>query len=436
MKILGVELDDSIEISSYVVNSQDVRKNSLFFALPGERVDGQDFLEEVAARGAACAVVSREYTGSNFGLRLVRVPCPLRALQDLAKERVKKWNPRVIGVTGSVGKTTTKEFISSILEGKFSVTKSYLNQNSQIGMPLSILNGASDTQIFVQEMGMSEKGELLKLVEIAPPEVVVITKIAVCHMTHFESIEEIAEAKSEILCSSQMKIAVVNDQVMQFPCFQKDRNSNLIKYGVVGRPVNYQYSIKGFSIEIQEKNQKSVTLELPFKASHLMENFLAAAVVARFFNMTWEEIAAQCAKLKTIERRFESIERGGIHFINDCYNANPESMKAALINLPEVSLKGGKKVGVLGEMLELGKYKEDCHIEIGKEALLALDILLCYGSLTRPMVELFEKGNKPVYHFESLDALRSKMQAIISSGDVVLIKGSNGNKLWKVLEEN
>lgn len=435
-QFFGSSIEDSVSISSYVVNSKNVVGNSLFFALSGERVDGHAFLDDVARHGGIGAVVSMDYEGPDHGLILIRVEDTLRALQDLARERIQEWNPLIVGVTGSVGKTTTKEFIALLLEEKFSVAKSPVNQNSQIGLPLSVLNAKGDEKILVQEMSMSEKDNLRNLVKIAPPDIVVITKVNLCHVVNFENIEEIAEAKAEILSSPKTNIAIVNDQVLQFPVFQNFEGFPMLCYSLTNSKADLYLKQVGNVVEIRELNSDKVTLTLPISASHMVENFLAAAAVARELKMTWAEIAIQSEKLAPLRQRFQSVYREGIHYINDSYNANPESMKAALSNLPPVTQRTGKTIGVLGEMLELGKFSEECHIEIGRYASKMIDVLLCYGPATKPMVEIFHKAKKPVYHFESLDAVKKRMNEIARDGDVILIKGSNGNKLWKVLEEN
>ncbi len=433
-QFFGSSIEDSRPVHHYAVNSKQVIGNSLFFAIPGKRVDGHDFLEDVARHGGIGAVVSMDYEGLYYGLILIRVDDPLRALQDLARKRIEEWNPFIIGVTGSVGKTTTKEFIAMLLKKNFSVAKSPFNQNSQIGLPLSVLNARGSENVLVQEMGMSEKNNLRNLVKIAPPDIVVITKVSLCHVVNFEDIEEIAEAKAEVLSSSKTNIAIVNDQVMQFPVFQNFKGCPIFCYSLTNNKADLYLKQMGNVVEILELNSDKIVLTLPFWASHMIENFLAAAAVARKLKMTWVEIATQSKMLLPFTQRFQSVYREGIHYINDSYNANPESMKAALSSLPPPIHKTGKTIGILGEMLELGKYSLESHIEIGIYASNTIDVLLCYGSETKPMVEIFCRAKKPVFYFESLDALKKRMKEVARDGDVVLIKGANENKLWEVLE--
>lgn len=424
-------------------NSSEVKPGDLFFAIKGERVDGHQFLEEVARKQAAGAVISKGYQGDRFGLACIEVDDVLIALQNLAKIAHAQRNVRVIGVTGSVGKTTTKEFIATLLEGAFRVGKTPGNANSQIGFPLSILNAEGDEEIFVMEMGMSMPGEIARLVEIAFPEIAVVTKIALAHAAFFSNgLEGIAAAKAEILSHPFTKIAVINSQATQFSSLAELRNGKRITYcmesdlgeeGCPGIPDVVLYKREeGFYI--REGSEESPRFHLPFSATHLCENFLGAAVVARSLGMQWSQIIEQAQKLRVYKKRFERIDCQGVTFINDSYNANPTSMRAALKNMPSPN-RDGKRIAVLGAMKELGPFTEHGHLEVGQVALGKVDYLICFGEECQPMVDLFRAHERPVESLLDIVDVKQRVKELAKPGDVVLLKGSNSKQLWRVLEE-
>ncbi len=432
---LGSDVAVSAKVQGFRQDSRCVEAGELFFAIKGEKVDGHDFLNEVATRGAVGAVVSKQYRGESYGLTLVYVDDVLASLQKLAKTVHVQRAARVIAVTGSVGKTTTKEFIATLLEGKFRVGKTPGNANSQVSVPLSILNLEGDEEILVVEMGMTGSHHIEKLIEIAPPEVCLITKIALVHAVFFpDGIHGIAAAKAEIMAHPMTKMAFVNAQAACFQAVQ-ERDCPKITYSLEeeGEDSDFVLCREGSQFYAREKGERTSTFSLPFAANHLCENFIGAAAVARNMGMEWEEIIPQAQKLTVYKRRFEFIEKEGILFLNDSYNANLLSMTAALRNLP-LARPGKKRIGVLGGMVELGIYSEQIHYEVAKLALSYIDYLLCLGEECTTMVELFQKENRPVEHFLDLSLIKKRVFELAEEGDVVLLKGSNAKQLWRVLE--
>lgn len=407
-KILSCQVDDHLPISSFVFDSRKVQKGALFFALPGEKVDGHSFLGEAKAKGAYAAVVSEEYRGPDHGLVLFRVPNVLGGLHKLAKETLAGRKGRVIGVTGSVGKTTTKEFIAKLLEAKYKVAKSPQSYNSQITLPSVVLNAHGSEDFIVLEMAMTEPGNIQRLVDIAPPEIVVITPIALCHAKNFESLEGIAAAKAEIF-TSKCNFSVIHTNSAQLHPIRERCTSQNILYP-------YQFPIQS-----------------PFRETHLTENFQAACEVALHLGMTEEQIKMQARLLKPPEHRFEKKMIRKITVIDDTYNANPTSVLTALMNLPKPE-KRGKTIAVLGSMAELGKFSYLSHKQVGEEALKRVDQLFCIGMECAPMVEVFKKAGKPVEYFSDYSLLKKVVYDNAFPGDVVLVKGSNFHKLWEVVE--
>lgn len=411
------------------IDSRQVKAGEVFFALNGERVDGHSFLFEVSQKNAVAAVVSRAYQGPDFGLELVYVDNVLETLQQLAQSVLAGRSTQVIAVTGSVGKTTTKEFIATLLEGKFAIGKTPGTYNSQATLPLCILNATGEEELFVMEMGMSLPGEIARLVQIAPPDIAFVGRLALAHVAFFpDGLEGIARAKAEILSHPQTKLAILNSSARQFKAFQSLQVPQVIFFG----EQEYQLVSSEKGWRIMENGTSSLEFTLPFEASHLRENFLGATLVARKLGMSWKEILLQIPKLKLIPRRFERVERNGIIFINDSYNANPTSMRAAFENLP--ATQEGRRIGIIGEMRELGIFSEASHREIGQLALNYFDQLLCFGAESAPLAEVFAKSGRPVQLFEEIALLKEEMLHILKPGDVVLIKGSNSKCMWTLLE--
>ena len=423
--------------SGFQVDSRLITPGDLFFALKGEKVDGHAFLAAVRQKGAAAAVISKSYQGELYGLNCIAVDDVLATLQSLAQRVHALRSPRVIAVTGSVGKTTTKEFIATLLEKKYKLAKTPGNANSQTGLPLSILNAKGDAELWVLEMGMSEPQEITRLIAIAPPEISLITRIALAHAEFFpDGLEGIAAAKAEIFSHPLTRLGILSAQAASYKASRHTGTFPKIRYALEEGSTDADVLLfkEGQSLRIREEGKESPLFTLPFTASHLSENFLGAAIVARKMGMEWEEIFERAKELKLEKNRFQILEKNGVIFLNDSYNANPASMQAALFNLPTPS-KGGRKIGVLGAIRPLGTFAEESHRQLGSMALECVDHLLCLGEECAPMIELFERAGRPAELHESVEALKARVHALALPGDVVLIKGSNSNQLWKILEE-
>lgn len=437
-RFLGKNSSRTDLIQGYAFDSRSVKAGEVFFALPGKKVDGHQFLEDVAQKKILAAVVSQEYRGPDFGLELFPVPDVREALQDLAKIAFSKRKEKVIGVTGSVGKTTTKEFIASLLEKEFLIQKTLGSANSQVSLPLFLLNLPQDKFDFlVIEMGMSEPKELENLVQIAPPDIVVITKIALQHSRSFpEGLPAIARAKAEILSHKRTSLVILNHQVIEFKEVQEKLSCPYITYALESdhvEDIDFQICTARAGYIVKEKGKASPAFSLSFNASHLIEDFLAAAIVARTCGMSWASIAKQAPFLSAYALRYEVVQREGVTFVNDCYNASPESMKAALMNLPEPA-KGRRKIAVFGSMTELGKFAKESHAFVANLAhQCGIEKILCIGIDCQIMIDLFSNLGKSAKICDNISDIRNCLFSEIQSGDVVLIKGSKGHELWKVL---
>lgn len=429
-KLQGKASKNESEIRGFATDSRKVVPGDLFFALRGETFDGHHFLSEAKERGAVAAVVDRAV--SEAGLDTLFVDDVLRFLHTLAKIRVSEGKARRVAVTGSSGKTTVKEFLCHLLEESFVVGKTPGNENSQVGVPLSILR-QEESEIFVAEMGMSRKGEIASLVDLFPPEIAIVTSIAPAHAAFFpRGVEEIAEAKAEILQNPGLQHAFISAEACSFPAISRELLCKRTTYGKGGDIEAIAQEDGSYRIRFREGD--SEPFFLPFSAKHLIDNFVVAAAVAKDLGVEEEIIVSRAKTLRPYSMRFETTVRNGITYVNDAYNANPGSMRAALENLPRPG-NGGRVIAALGCMGELGNFAETLHLELGAKAGLHADLLFCIGEYSDRMESEFRKSGKPAFRFTDWQELRNALRETAREGDVVLVKASNSAKLWRVLEE-
>ena len=428
---LGVVCDSELQVSGYQIDSRKIEPGELFFALKGAKSDGHGFLAEAKERGGVGAVVSKGYSGADFGLILLPVEDVVASLQELARHSVAESRVQIVGVTGSVGKTTAKEFIATLLEGKFRVGKNISSYNTKLTFPITLLNRRGDEEVLVLEMGMSEPGDIKRLLEIAAPDVALITKIALAHAAYFPGgLKEIAKGKAEIFSHPKTKAAVFYHGFYEFG---EEVKGERVSFSLDNRSADYFLSAHDGQFIVDERGVRAYQFDLPFKQPHILHNFLAAVSVARQMKMEWDAINQQVSKLQLPKMRFEQFERGGISFVNDAYNANPESMRAALSSLPEAK-EGGKRIAVLGTMKELGPFSEPSHREIGRFAQKYVDHLLVLGEEAAPLCEAFQEVKKPGEWFADHKSLAERLTALMSPGDVVLVKGSRSMKMETLFE--
>lgn len=428
-QLLGVECELETQVTGYQIDSRMVGPGELFFALKGQRTDGHGYLADVAKRGAVGAVVSKEYEGPDHGLILLRVEDVVASLQGLARDMMVDCKAVVVGVTGSLGKTTTKEFAATLLEGKFKVGKTYLNYNTKLTYPITLLNRTGEEEVLVVEMGMSEPGDIGKLVQIAPPDAAVITKIAPVHVAYFSGgIVDIAKYKAEIFSHPKTKKCIFFQGLNEYPEAMATIHGEKMSFSLEDRTADVFLSNEYF---IDERGVRAYQFDPPYKQSHILHNFLAAVCVARALKMEWDEINRQVPKLTLPKMRFEQFEKDGVIFINDAYNANPDSMKAALSHLPEPK-EGGKRIGVLGMMVDMGPDSENIHREVGRFAQKYVDHLLVMGKEATPIFEGFQEVKKPAEQYERFEYLARRLKQLMSPGDVVLVKASRAVQMEKL----
>lgn len=406
-----------------------------FFALKGACADGHSFLNEAAQKGAAAAVVSKSYCGSQSKMPLIYVEDPLESLQLLAKKFLEQWHPKIVAVTGSVGKTTTKDFITVLLRSKYQVASSPGNSNSQIGLPLALLNHTiGNEEILVLEMGMTHKGHIAGLVKIAPPDIALITTVALVHACNFNSLTEIGNAKAEIFSHPKTYLGIVDRNAVNYQEICSVGICKKISFGLNNPDAHYNLQVDGSKMRVHAPDGEAMIDRLPLPGSHNHHNYLAAIAVARSLGLSWDEIRHAAPHLNLPERRLQFVEKNGAFFVNDSYNASMVSLKSALENLPSPR-RGCKTIAVIGEMMELGQFSEYCHREVGDCALQYVDCMFCFGEGCMTIRDCWQAAGKPVEWHMERSGILEKLRNSINPGDVVLLKGSRSKEVWKVLEE-
>lgn len=464
---------DDICVTSVVIDSRKAEAGGVFVAVPGERVDGHRFVSQVFAAGAALAVVEKTpeqvqaETGadcSGWGSYCL-VKETLQALKDMAEYYRKKLSIPIVGITGSVGKTSTKEFIAGVLAERFRVLKTEGNFNNEIGVPLTLLRIRGDHQAAVVEMGISDFGEMHRLSKMVRPNVCVITNIGQCHLENLKTRDGILQAKSEIFdfMAADGEICLNGeDDKLRGLTEVKGRRPHF--FGLGGNPAE---EVIAEGIESQGLWGSSAVLRLrqptgagqeaapagaadaekmirlpvhvPLPGAHMVMNAAAAACVARLFGLSCQEIVRGIEKIRPVDGRGHLIRLPEFTLIDDCYNANPASMRAAIDLL---AMADTEKIATLGDMFELGENSDALHAGVGEYAAAAgLDGILCVGenaaNIFRAASEHVQGSCRVVYFPDRealLKALDENLQQYIPRGSTVLLKASHGMEFTRVLE--
>src|SRR3977135_1737131 len=377
--------DGKIVIERISTDSRTIKKGELFVALRGENFDGHKFVEATAKAGAAGAIVDLKWNGKvPAKFAIIRADDTLLAYQNLAANYRKALSTKVLAITGSNGKTRTKDFAASVLGRKFRVTKTQGNFNNHVGLPRTILEATSDDEVAVWEIGMNHPGEVAPLAKIAAPNAAIITNIGVAHIEFMGTREAIANEKGALAEAVAAEGAVILNADDPFSKGIAERtNAHVIlagtKEGTV-RAIDVQQSADGSEFTIIEGAHRC-RAQLPVPGLHMVQNALLAVAAGRAFGLSLEECAEGLAAAPLTTARLQIKEIHGVQFIDDSYNANPESMKAALRTLVELDTDG-KRIAVLGEMGELGGESEQGHREVGEAAAtLGVDHLIAISEL-------------------------------------------------------
>ena len=393
-----------------VIDSRQIESGYIFVATKGERVDGHRFIPDVFAKGALaviCEVLPEEDLGP-----CILVEDSFMALKQAAAFYRQQLDIRVVGITGSVGKTSTKEFIAAVLAEKYKVHKTAGNYNNEVGLPLTIFGIQDDDQIAVLEMGINTFGEMHRLSEVARPDICVMTNIGQCHLENLNGDDD--------------KLATIHDVYGKAPItFGMNKDNAIWADHIENR------GLLGSRADIH-MGDVLVHANIPLPGEHMIYNAMAAAAVGVQFDMTKEEITAGISHVEAVAGRSHLIEAGDKVVIDDCYNANPVSMKAAIDLLATAP---GRKVAILGDMFELGENERAMHREVGQYAAeKGIDLILCVGGLSSEMYEgAAEKGGE-ARHFETREALEAILQDLLQPGDTVLVKASHSMAFENIVQ--
>lgn len=436
--------DSVITIEGVVTDSRKITSGCLFIPLTGERFDGHDFAGDCLTAGAG-ATLWAEAKGTPPG-PAVLVEDTLEALQRLAKSYLASCQTKVVGITGSNGKTTTKDLVFSLLGTTYKVHKTQGNFNNHIGLPLTILAMSEDTDIAVLEMGMSGRGEIELLSKLAEPETAIVTNIGESHLLQLGSRHEIARAKLEILAGMKPDgLFIYNgdepliEQVLAEPATSKPQPLQTLTFGLGESNDDYPSGILFLEDKtvFTSRQGADTPLALPLPGEHNVVNALAALAVARHYGVTEEAIREGLSKAELTGMRIETvIGASGITILNDAYNASPTSVKAA-IGVLEKKRGYRKRIAVLGDMLELGAAEDDFHREVGKFLTPdKVDLLFTFGKLSEKIAEGAAENLEPgtIFAYHDKSELIDKLISLLHPKDILLVKASRGMKLEEVVD--
>lgn len=426
------------EVTAITTDSRKVTEGSLYIPMKGTRVDGHTFIAN-AQRAGALLTLTEHSEGMPENFPYILVDSTAEAIQDIAGLYRRELAIPVVGITGSVGKTSTKEMIAAVLSQKYRVLKTAGNFNNNLGLPLTVFRLTEEDEIAVLEMGISHFGEMTRLAETAEPDTMVITNIGTCHLEFLKDRDGVFRAKTE--CFDYVRLdgtVILNGDDDKLCQVEEVHGRRPIFYGMSPRCRVYAENVrplglKGISCTINiDEDAFDVTIPVP--GMHQVMNALAAAAVGATYSLTTEEIKAGIESLESLSGRFHIIENDHCTVIDDCYNANPMSMKASLDVLKDAN---GRKVAILGDMGELGSREKELHYEVGEHAgSLPVDKYIFVGPLSeeimRGLTDVDPKAD--AVHFPDVDSLLAELPKLIADGDTVLVKASHFMQFERVTE--
>ncbi|MCH5204266.1 MAG: UDP-N-acetylmuramoyl-tripeptide--D-alanyl-D-alanine ligase [Oscillospiraceae bacterium] len=428
----GVLVGNDAVVSSVSTDTRTIEDGALFVAVKGENFDGNDFIEKAFENGAAAAISDAEKRVENVEKPVIYVKNSRTAQLMLARYYRDKFDVRICGVTGSVGKTSTKDMIYAVLSAKFPTLKTEGNFNNDIGLPKTLFRLDDSFRAGVIEMGMSGLGEISELSKAAHPDCAVITNIGWCHIENLKTRENILSAKLEILDGADETSPLIvcgDDEFLRNADFDKTGDRRIIRYGfgnvcdVYADSVIHQENGERFTLHY---NGSSYEASVPAVGEHHILNALAAFCVGIEFGMTAEEIIPAFMAYEASGMRQKIEKRGDYTLILDCYNASPTSMQSSLRVLGTMS---GRKIAVLGDMLELGEMSEKLHTGLAEYVEKNADMVFLFGTEMKALRDELFRREFPVFHSENKAELTDLLVQNIKSGDKILFKGSRGMKM-------
>ena len=419
------------EILGVVIDSRKVGKGAMFAALKGEHVDGHSYIAKAFELGAVCCLA--EYAPEGVSGSVIVVPDVAQAMKDLAEAYRKRFDIPVIGIAGSVGKTTAKEMVAAVLSSKYNVLKTEKNLNNELGVPLTVFRMEPEHEAAVIEMGISDFGEMRRLAKIVRPTMAVYTLIGHAHLERLHDRNGVLRAKTEMVEfmpeDGTLFLNADDDLLASYECRQER-----VLYGLEPdadvRAENLSYEgLHGMSCDIVS-GERRIHVNIPAYGKHMVYAALEGAAVGLKLGLSDNEIAAGIANYETVGRRASISDTGFITLVDDCYNANPDSVMCGIDSL---SQSAGRKVCILGDMLEMGENREALHAQVGRYAAdKGTALLLCVGELSRNTCKAAEGIDS--LHFETNAELIKALPQLIRKGDTVLVKASHSMKFEEISE--
>lgn len=429
-KYVGNEDMKNTPITSVERDSREIKEGSLFLAIKGERVDGHDYIEKCYKSGAVCAICERPV--ENAQKPYILVESTLEAVKKIAKAYREKFDIPIVGVSGSVGKTSTKEMLYSVLSQKFFTHKTQGNLNNELGVPLTLLAMPENAEAAVIEMGISDFGEMTRLSEMVQPDICVLTIIGNCHLENLGDRDGVFRAKTEMFKNASKNAEfVLNGDDDKLCKVQEVNGKRPVFFGLDTHNEFYAENIvnnaqNGVDCTLCFDGAK-IDVTIPAIGTYMVSNALAAAAVGKLLGLDNEQIKKGVESYKTVGSRANVINTGSIRIIDDCYNANPNSVKASLETLSNFE---GRKVAVLGDMKELGKNELTLHREVGEFAKAkGIDLVICVGELSAEIAKAADGE-----WFDDVEQANDALPALINEGDVVLVKASHSMQFEKIVE--
>lgn len=424
------------EIDNVTTDSRVVSKDSLFIAIKGQRVDGHDFIKKAFDLGALCCI--SEKIMNDVTEPVIVVKSATQALKDIARFYRSCLDIPVIGITGSVGKTSTKEMLASVLSEKFTVLKTLKNFNNEIGLPQTLLRIRENHEIAVVEMGINHFGEMTRLSKVARPDVVVMTNVGPCHLENLIDLDGVLKAKSEVFEYMKPDGAVfLNGDEKPLSDVSEVNGKAPVFFGFNSGNDYYADEIieddNGLDCILHNK-EWVLPVRINIPGRHMIYHALTAAAIGRYFELSDKQIADGIAKLEPVDGRNNRIIANGITIVDDCYNANPISMKGSVDTLSKASCR---KVCILGDMFELGSEEKELHYQVGSfVGEKNIDLLITVGELSENIAKGASDKNADleIISYKEKEALLKELQLLIKEGDIVLLKASHGMRFDTIVD--
>lgn len=422
---------DQIRVGGWSIDSRTIAPGDLFFAIKGERLDGHAFVADVLRRGAVAAVVSEPAGVDGWQLR---VEDTLMALQRAGAYARERWARPMVAITGSAGKTSTKDIVAALLGVRMRVGKTIGNLNNHLGVPLTLLRIPDDAEVGVLELGMNHAGEIRHLASIAMPQIGVVTNVGYAHVEAFDSIEGVAAAKRELIeALPESGVAVLNADDERVARFRGAHRGRTVTYGF-----SADAEVRATDVEMTADRAaftvRGVRFETRLTGRHAVSNILAGLTVAQLFHIELGDLVEAVAKLAPGEMRGERTSWRGITILNDAYNSNPEAARNMIDVLRAEPAQ--RRIAVLGEMLELGRLAESLHREVGDYVAHAgVDVLIGVRGVSRFLVEEARRAGMThaAFFFENPDQAGFFLRDFVQPGDAILFKGSRGVRVEQAL---